>query len=239
MELGALKFLRRQPFGVSLLLSALVGVAIAAEVSGWHETQRISDPRYLVAKRDLHTGEALGLTDFGLATRGALGGQVPPGSITDQDLELVRGAWLESDLTEGEVLTLSALRSPSQRLSRGAIPAGFLAYPLRAESSLPVLKGDQVDLILRPDLREESPETLVENARILTVERSAEPGEAPTLILALRQEDVELVEKAQQRGKLRLALRSPKDASRGSRHKRRRTSARRSHSRIEILTEGE
>ena len=236
-----LRLLKTQPLALTLALGGLVGLVVSAEAgSHWLERPHpMSEPRYLVARRALTAGEPIDFLDFALWYARDVG-PIPRGALTDQDLDLLKSAVLESDLAEGAVLTAAKVSGPGGRvLSATAIPKGKLAYSFSAYDALMARGGDHIDILLEPESRS-SASTLVEDALVLEALPPTDDGETPSsrgLVVALGREEIELLENARHRGRLKIVLRNPQDSAQGlsSRHQLPEARTKRA---VEILSEG-
>jgi len=160
----------------------------------------------------------------------------PAGAVTDQELVALKGAVLLTGVKAGDLVTFSSLelRGDGVRLGR-KVPLGMRAYPIRVQDEVPIQASDVVDIMLEPDAPGESPIVLAEGVGVLSVESGPTGKEA---LVALAPEELELVEKALQRGKLKLTLRNPDEARAGRPGQRlRRPKTRRKAKRIEIWSE--
>jgi hypothetical protein len=211
-----------------------VSVGIFFEVNSFFSKPEISlsEPRYLAARRDLPEGFPVNFLDFTAVPRSRLKVSLPKGALTDQDLHLLKGAVFRTSVSEGALLTLDQLQlSPRWIGLGGVVPQGLRAYPLRPLNSLPVGQGDKIDILLvsGPD----PGSSLVEGALVLQAGFRDPDFE---VIVALSTDDIALLEKAQQRGKLSIALRNPQEAPASRRNLKQRS--RKAKSNIEIWSEG-
>lgn len=225
---------------LTLVIGGLVGLVVCLEARSFFSAraQGIRDPRYLVARRELSAGQAVHFLDFTFSHQQ----NVAKGALSDQDLPLLRGATLNRTVKEGEILCIDALQRPFDSTALGAsIPRGLRAYPIRPSNSLSVRRGDRVDVLLEPESPSEMPFALLEGPLVLQVDVDADSRGSEEVVLALSSDDIQLLEKAHQRGKLTIALRNPSDeapaAGRQTRHHLWRSAKRRPQ--IEILSEGE
>ncbi len=233
--------LRRAP-KLTAIVPIVVGLVICLEVRSGigrrRREERIEDPRYLVARRELPAGQPVTAIDFTFASKAALG-EAPPGALTDQELHLLHGATTRAPLRAGECLTRAAVRSIAapETLSK-KVPRGMRAYSIDPGGTLELSAGDHVDVLLSPHDEKDAPFVLVEGALIL---KPATDGE---VVVAVSSAQIQILEKARRQGKLTVALRNPMDdspgrpESNGSRGQRRRRPAG-NHRSIEIFSEGE
>jgi hypothetical protein len=210
-----------------------IGTVVCAEVvKYWNDPRfRLEDPRYLVARRALVTGNAVSFLDFGLSPD--VGADAD--ALTDQDVEILKGAKMASPLAVGEVLTRRHLAIPEGRPRLGArIPKGMRAYVVHPFEPPALRTGDKVDIVLSPGSALDTPLILVEGATILDAGFRGEQFEA---VLAVTAEEIQVVEKGKQRGKLKLALRHPDDIPRRLTRERVRRARRIKSNSVEILTD--
>jgi len=226
--------------GLTLVIGGVVGLVVCLEARSifTSQLQGIRDPRYLVARRELSAGQAVHSLDFTFSPQQ----NVPKGALSDQDLPLLRGSTLNRALKEGEILCIDALRLPFDNALLGtSIPRGLRAYPIHPSNSLSVRQGDRVDVQLQPESRSEMPFALLEGPLVLQVDPDADGNGSEEVVLALSSDDIQLLEKARQRGKLTIALRNPRDDApapgRHTRHHLWHSALPRPQ--IEILSEGE
>jgi len=194
----------------------------------------IADPRFLLARLDLESGQPVTSAAFRFSPRGVLAGDAPSGAITDQDLWRLDGMVTRRSMRAGDILVASGLeraappRPLSERLVRGKRAYLWPAPP----GGLPVLVGDRVDVHWVSDDVGEG-ETLVEGATIL------ETGVGGNWVIALTPVQIALVEKARRTGKLTVSLRSAGEPSRDTLPPRPRRRKSQGHQRqVEIWVEG-
>lgn len=198
--------------------------AIAAALVAWEghrywsrETHLLTDPRYLLAVRDLSAGEVFGLRDFTFTFEAP-----DQTSYTDQDLGDLVGKRYRISVPAGQYLTVDAVGlAPFAE----AIPKGTRAYAFLAENPLPLQNGDHIDVFAKKNGK--NSRLILENLLVLRKRR-----EGQEVSVAASRHDIELLENAQDNGKLVVALRNPGDKeNEGVRMTRPKKS-------IEVLTEG-
>lgn len=224
------KFLMR-PVGKATLVACLGGLfyGLGHALSGG--SAATEGPRYLVASRDLPTGHPLGVKDMELRT--GAGEVLPAGVYTDQKLHWVLGRQLLEEVKAGAWIREEILDGDLKRTLSRRVPSGFRAYSLVIESRLPVAAGDAVDVVFRSQNEGEIPVTLIEGVEILEADLEEE-----RLVVAVRPNEVPLLEKAQQSGKLTVALRSAKEGmTRGKRNAR--FQKRKIKQQVQLWSEGE
>jgi Flp pilus assembly protein CpaB len=225
---------------LTAIVPILVGIVVCAEAASLlsAKTRRIEEPRYLVARRELPAGQPVTSIDFTLADAGGLGGEVPPGALTDQELHHLKGAATRTPLKAGQCLTRDDVRwpDPPEPLAK-AVPRGLRAYSLDGDPGLEIRAGDRVDVVLNPSDEKSPPFPLVEAALVLRIGRQGD------LVVAVSSPQIQLLEKAKRQGKLTVVLRNPSDDSPlqsgiGARRARGPRPQKGRHS-IEVLSEGE
>jgi len=185
-----------------------VGVIICFEIHAFlNKPQvKINSPRLLVVRRALQEGHPISFLDL---TLGNESGPIPAGVLTDQDLALIKGATTNRSLASGEYLTLTSLNLSPMLAGLGrSIPKGLKAYPILASNGRYIRPRDRVDVLLTPLSRSDIPITLVEGVLVL---QSSAKHELHQVILALSSREIRVLEKAKQKGKLTLILRSRED----------------------------
>lgn len=193
-----------------------VGIGLVVVfIDGWVRLrdQEWQGSRYIISRRALAPGINLAFQDLTvrLAKRGE---DVGPGVFTDQEVEMLRGAKVLQPLAPGELVTADKVEIVAKRGGIGGeVPKGYRAYLLEAETSVPIVPGDQVDITVIPQNREFAPVTLLENNKVLTAR--VRDGKLQ-VALALRPEMIPVVEEARAAGTFRLALRSPEEAGTGA-----------------------
>jgi Flp pilus assembly protein CpaB len=201
----------------------ILGVGIVAW-EGHHQFSRnlhtLNDPRYLVAARSLKAGEAFSMRDFTYTFEKPEGGET---YLTDQDFPEAVGTRYRKELGVGEYLT--STRLVSSHFSE-KVPKGTRAYSFTLENRIPLRPGDRIDVFAKKTRKRSV--LILENILVLQKrEDSAQVSVAAT------SQNIELLENAQDNGKLVVALRNPNDGS------RRQTVSGKRHVGIDVLTEGE
>ncbi len=233
----ALKRWTRSPKGKAwgpIVVACAVGAAVFWEVrSGLAAKARgLSDPRYLIAARDLSEGLSVSFSD--LTFRFAQSSPVPSGAITDQELHLLSDSQWARPVRQGEWVTWGVLRPAPAGLGT-AVPKGMRAHGVEFDASPPVFPKDRIDVFWNSDDPRQAPAALVEGVQVLRVRREAG---RQAVVLALHPDDIPVLEKAAGGGKLSLSVRNPEEAP-ASGPRRRPPFGRKSspHRRIEIWTE--
>ena len=218
-----LKQLREKMFvrkiRVTTLVSAAVALLICIEAFSIFcpKEHSIKASRILVARRDLMEASPLRFVD--LAFEHLPTDKIPSGALTDQDLQLVKGAILERSLKAGQVLTLEEIRlSPRVAGLSSTIPAGHRAYLLFSEQAKHLKYGDRVDVAVIAQGPEQAPLILLERALVMDSDTDTQNNE---VLLALTQEEINVLEENKRSGTLTVLLRNPTDLTREGRSKRR------------------
>jgi Flp pilus assembly protein CpaB len=218
-----------------ILVAVGVGAAVFWEVRAGLSARRhdMADPRYLVAARDLRAGLAVSLSDlsFRFAEKET---PVPQGALTDQDLHLIADSEWARPLKAGEWISWSALGPATSKGVGAFVPRGMRAHGIEVPAGPRVFAKDEVDVFWRPKNESDTPQLLVEGARVLQVQRR---GEHQTLVLAVDPDDIPVLEKAGGSGTLSLSVRNPEEGV-GRPGRRRRARLRKvPPRRVEIWTE--
>ena len=195
----------RNEFGM-LLAIALLGTLVISIHSGGREGSE-SGPQVLVAQRDMAVGTPVLPLDFRYESRT---GQ--EGAVTDQQWHKLRGAVLRRSLSSGDALLwrdLTVVHGKNLRLGE-RVPQGRRAYGIRPANELDVFPGDWVDILEAP--RNGVARPLFDSVKILQVARIH--GEF-SVTIAVTSHDIAVLEKAEQRGKLLIALQNPKELRNG------------------------
>jgi len=210
---GLVRQARKQPLVLILLMGGLVSAIICFELQhALGQGAALSDPRYLVSRRALEMGEAVSFLDFGQVSARDQKSPPPAGALTDQDWDRLKGATLSRGIREGEYLSSVSVRFPVRGgLRSSTIPAGLLAFAIAPSNTLGVRPGDRLDILLNPESAHEAPAILIEDTLVLGIEAVTEEQGKNAVIIAVSQDEIELLEKAQQKGKLKIALRNPHD----------------------------
>lgn len=195
----------------------LVGVTSASLLIIGNEIWRLErerltslhDPRYLVANRRISEGELLTLLDFGYTLK------VPESNVsetvwfTDQDLEQLKGATARREILSGAHLSWDDVSASPRRVGFSKIlPKGFNAYSLVQSEPMVLRRGEKVDVLFVSQNSMGLPVLLAEEALVLDHVNGPQ-GSVSTL--ALTRDEIALMEKAKQTGKLKLSVRSSKD----------------------------
>lgn len=196
-------------FKLVLVISMVVGIAVCLEASSWlnRRDPNVIYPRVLLATRDLPVGQVLTQIDLDMKS-------VPPpkpeGAVTDQDLHLVLGASLLHGLNAGEIISFDNLLLPANQKSFSKqVPRGMRAYSFEPENNIPTRVGDYVDIYLVKDRSEAGATLLTEGVQVLAL-KGREQG-AATLLVAVMADDLPVLEKGRQLGKLIISLRNAED----------------------------
>ncbi len=201
-----------------LLVAVGVGVAVFWEVrAGLAARARgLSDPRYLVAARDLSAGLPVSFSD--LSFRFAGDEPVPSGAVTDQELALLADSVWKAALPKGGWVTWAVLAAARDSGLGASTPKGMRAHGIELASGPPVFPKDRIDVFWRSRDPAAAPSLVVEAAQVLRVRRE---GSSQSVVLAVYPDDIPVLEKAAGNGTLSLSVRNPEEtASRSSRSRR-------------------
>lgn len=217
------------------VVSLVLGLTVCWQAHAWlyPVVPGIDEPRYLAYRRSLESGHPLQFTDLKMLPARSVGAP-PRGAITDQDLVALKGAVLTVSVTEDQLVVFSQLELSGEGTRLGKkVPLGTRAFPIRVTENPGLQASDFVDVILTPERVGQNPATLAEGVAVLSVQAGVEGTE---VLVALTPEELELVEKGLQTGKLKLALRNPAEAASP---KRRALQTRSKAKRVEIWEENE
>jgi len=195
-----------------------VGYLFSAAAPTGHQT------RLLTLTHALTQGEVLTLGDFDVRA-----GTPPVGAVEARFLDRLEGKRLARSVAAGKVLHYADIEWGDQLRTR--IPAGSLAYSLPAASDLRLAEGDRVDLFLAPSAGGPL-QQLLSGAVVLEAAEGVPP------VLALNEEEIRWVETAGQKGKLKIAIRSSREAAPGQRLRRSSGKSQRRHA-IQVWEDGE
>lgn len=201
------RFLRNRPWVLPLLLSVVVGGTVFFEIF-LRKERSIREPRYLIVTRDLKMGHPLSVIDFHF---GYLAG-AKAGTLTDQDLHLLKGAYLAKNLSKNSPLMLDSIHlSPSITGLGVSIPKGLRAYTIEISDSIEVGPGDRVDIYSSPN--SVLPGVLVSGALVLY--STSKGNDRFIVIVSVHPREISVLEKALKWGKLKITLRHPEDRDKG------------------------
>jgi len=236
----SLASIRPRRFPLAFAAGAIVVIVVWFEIATtWSDSGAVESPRYLIAKRRLLKGNPISFSD--LTTRiedEGVAANVAADRLTDQDLPLLKGAFLKKTLVAGEPVTLSQLElSPAVAGLGGSVPKGLRAYAIRPSPTLNLRRGDRIDVLLSSTPEEPVATLLLEDVAVLDVGQREEEFE---VIVAVSGWEIQILEKAQQKGKLNIALRNPHEtASTGESPGRRLLAPRAKKKGVEIISEME
>lgn len=213
----------------------LVSLCLLAVLLRWtkaSENRDIRDPQYLKALKALPAQGTVDLDDFELHT-----GAIPPFPerfVNDQSLDRLRETRYRRAVEPGELLRWEDLEDARPRRE---IPPGHRAYAILPDNPWLARGGDRIDILVRPQRPGGEPVVLAES--VLVLERLGR-GTKGEVVVALRQRDLELLEKAKQQGKLSIAVLGKADFASDRPHssRRHRRQSRRVRS-VEIITGAE
>lgn len=212
--------------------ASLLAMALLFPLFRSPQSRDIRSPQFLAAAKALPAGAAVNFDDFALHTG-------PPPAfadrfVDDQSLDRLAHTRYKQGLTKGDLLKWEDLESSRPERQ---IPAGHRAYVILPENPWLAHAGDRIDILVRPHHSGDEPLVLAEN--VLVLERMGR-GTKGEVIVALRQRDLELLEKAKQQGKLSIAVLGKTDfaANRSNSSRRHRRPSRRVRS-VEIITGAE
>lgn len=230
------KLFPKQNLTMTAAIAVIVGLIVCFEASSlFSKRPSINSPRFLVARRDLPSGHPVSLVDLALAGELSLK-KIPRGAMTDQDLHLLKGAYLKQAISEGSVVALDGLNLSASVTGLGvAVPKGKRAYRLRAESGMEVRPGERIDILLVPKSTHDMPILLVEGALIIQAGQIRGEELECNLVVAVSAMEVAILEKAEQRGKLKIALRNPGDYFSAGSHSNSLLRVQRGRPKVEIL----
>lgn len=208
-----------------IILYVSIGLIVAALGYEFYRRPeaKATDPRYLVFKRNMPEGIPLHFRDLGLSEGTDT---TPNDAMTDQDLPWLKGAILMKPKKMGEVLRFSDLSLAPEMVGLSSqIPKGFRAYAINVMSAIPLRRNDSIDIHLSPKSPLEKAMLLVEKIKVLETLGADRPSfrQFPIerqIVVAIPWENVELLEKAKQKGKLSVTLRHPEEILDKSKKKR-------------------
>lgn len=167
----------------------------------------ITARRYLVLRRALLAGHPVALSDFTYRPEGEWSRSLREGTLTDQDLHLLKGAAVREAQARGSTLTLEDLiLSPAVSGLGAAVPRGLRAYRLEAEGMPQLRYRDRVDIFRRPGKPEQFPELLAEAVLVLQ-----SMVESHWVLVAVSRAQMDQLEKARHHGALGVVLRNPEE----------------------------
>jgi Flp pilus assembly protein CpaB len=180
-------------------------------------THRIEEPRLLIARRSLKEGEAITSADLDYSANDK--GVNKPGEryFTDQDLPLVLGKQILTDIEKGNPIRLESIWVGREPRPPKSIPRGMRAFFIETASFYWAYPGAKVDLVLVPNQETNQTLTLIENVLVLSIETERE---APGVTVALSPAEIEQVNQHLRQGKIALAIRNPADRDRGAASKK-------------------
>lgn len=225
-----IKWLIRQRWWWPLV--SLCCLAILLRWTTASNSHDIRDPQLLKALKSLPANGPVDLDDFELHT-GALP-QFPERFVDDQSLSRLKESRYRRAIAPGDLLKWEDVEDARPRRE---IPTGHRAYVILPENPWLARGGDRVDILVRPHHHTGEPVVLAEN--VLVLERLGR-GTKGEIVVALRQRDLELLEKAKQQGKLSIAVLGKADfaSDRPNSSRRHRRQHRRDRS-VEIITGAE
>lgn len=196
-------------FRLVFAITLVVGVGVCLEAVSWMRRQdpNVIYPRVLLSSRSLPENQILSQLDLKMES-------VPPpkpqGAVTDQDLHLVLGARLTRPIAAGELVTFDMLLIPStQRGVSKKVPKGMRAYSFEPSNRVPIRVGDRIDIHLVKEKGGEAATLLTEGVLVLAM--NSEEDRKQSLLVAVAVDDLPVLEKGQQLGKLIITLRNPED----------------------------
>ncbi len=223
-----------RPHALLLGVGVVSSLAVVWELRTLYRPTQSEGPRYLVMRRSLPVGSSIGLADVTTRSVAQSGARPAEETLTDQDLEVLKGATLKEALSHGDYVTWNNIEPGVAVSGLGVrVPPGKRAFVLPLNAKLRVRRGDRVDVICTPREDREFPRVLVEGALVIDM---AKTGSSVDVVLALSQTDIETVEKGRQTGTLNLALRNPSEETPKSR-KRYPTARTAPNKRVEIWSE--
>lgn len=228
--------LQANPKKFGLWLSIIIAALVAWESKKLFDFRPVSmsEPRVLVASRDLSEDETVSLTDLNIIPHSKLP-VIPKSKVfSDQDLFLLNGKKLKTAVKKGEPITIDLIESSQNRKHLISIPNGRRAYFVETTATAMVSPGVYVDLVLKPFLDAKSSLILVENVLVLSVEKQSE---ASGVIVALTPEEIEWVERNLRMGRIVLAVRNPNEPT-TRRALKKPKQGRQKRVKVEIITEG-
>lgn len=214
-------------------LSVVSATFIVAAARSWE--MRKDRGGVLIAAHDLDKGGRFDRSDFNLNPSAEL----TSNTVTDRDVLRLEGAVYGKSIRQGEPLTFDRLTAKAS-LWKGTIPRGHRAYGIAPENPWLAKAGDRIDIWLRPESSDNAPFVVV--AGVLVMDR-VQSGRVAELLVAVRQRELELLEKARQQGKLSIALLGETEPeaghdARGARRDGHRSRRARRPPTIQIVTDG-
>lgn len=158
-------------------------------------------PRYLVTTRAVPQGLPVSLSDLTFRHARDRKQGIPPQTYTDQDLSTLKGAHFIRALPAGAPITPDTVLLSAEKTGLGnRLPRGKRAYALTPLNPLPVRPGDHVDLY---SSAAGARSAVVDNVAVL---HAAYRHDRFEIILAVTPLQIEVLERAQQQGKLTVAV---------------------------------
>ena len=225
---------------IFLVSAFLISVMVVGGEFWFLEKSRlrsVNAPRYLITKREIQESEPVTILDL------TYDFERPPGEgffLTDQDLGIFKGASAKRRLSSGVGVRIEDLWLPGASTGvSGLVPRGFNAYEMAHEGGLPLRAGEKVDVLYVSEKKPSMPVLLVEGALVLGHRHQAS-GQGSETTMALTQEEIALMEKSRQMGKLIVSVKSRGDnARRRARYSPRLEKPRRQSQPIPIFSEAD
>jgi len=228
--------LQANPKKFGLWLSVVIAALVAWESRKLFDFRPVSmsEPRVLVANRDLSEDETVSLTDLNIVPNSKLPATPKAKVFSDQELFLLNGKKLKTAVKKGEPITVDLIELGQKQNHLISIPNGRRAYFVETIASAMVSPGVNVDLVLKPFLDNKSSLILVENVLVLSVEKQSE---ASGVIIALTPDEIEWVERNLRIGRIVLAVRNPNEPT-TRRALKKPKQGKQKRVKVEIITEG-
>jgi Flp pilus assembly protein CpaB len=188
------------------IIMSVCSAVLLFELKGvfFKKTESIQTPRYLMANRDLQTGELILALDFSLISNPSVLPEMP---ITDQQLHFLKNAKLAQGMKANEILSFEKLSLSSDVIGYGKnTPRGYFAYAIIYDNPLVVKMGENVDLYSTK--ANSAAQLVIEKAQVL---ENSKPNNQ--VVLALNAQSIQIYEQARQGSKITLAIQNPKETA--------------------------
>lgn len=165
--------------------------------------------RRIAAKRDLKAGLVLTVHDLTVAL-GQNNPSINHESFSEQELHQIIGSRLLQDVSSGTLILKSQIQMRNSLHFSHRVPKGMRAFLIRTQTRLPLEPGDHVDLLGKKRGGDMSPQLLVEDKKVLAVNRKEDHEE---LLVALSLQDIGKIGSDNENPWVDVVLRNPLDSS--------------------------